>query len=159
MSRKENLVSVLKEALQKYKTEYINIRPFSLGYETTTKRENLEGKILSYQTNNNLELYIGKKLFHTFPLKKQGDKGFSFEYQDGKNMRLEQIYSEHSPEVFSKEDVKTTALRLVIDDLLLEIYFKGKIELERDIQENDEVEYWKIKNENPQKLDYDVHLS
>lgn len=134
----------LQYALDNYKALIFRVSPFSLGYKTKTVFKNLEGKTLTFQKNKEgFIFFINKKELIKFPLKKYNG-GFKLEYQDERGCRL--YYDYKNPNDIEMPIPAQSEFRHVIDDLLLEISFKGKILLEEDESpKNQKNQYWKLK--------------
>jgi hypothetical protein len=134
----------LQYALDNYKALKFKVSPFSLGHETKHLFKNLEGKTLTFQKNKGgLTFFINKKEIINLPFKKY-NHGFRLEYQDEKECRIYHNYNNpNDPEMPLPAQ---SAFRTILDDLLLEIYFKGKILLEEDeFPKNQSFQYWKLK--------------
>lgn len=127
----------LEMAIKNYPLHSILISPFSLGNRKEVLYKDLEKSILNFSVENELTLYVDNKEFFKFNLDK--NHCFKIEYQDKKKMRL--WIPNYHPDEPNLPTPIYSALRNVIDDLLLEIWFKGKIKIE---PETSNFQYWKI---------------
>jgi hypothetical protein len=134
----------LQYALDNYEVLMFRVRPFSLGYETKTVFEDLKGKTLNFKKDNRgLIFFTNERELITFPLKNYR-YGFKLEYQDERGFRIYPYYG-NNPNDLEMPLPKQSEFRHIIDDLLLEISFKGKILLEEDNDHYRSTQYWKLK--------------
>ena len=141
LMKKEKDFENLQLAIKNYKATCFHISPFSLGNKKTIITENLENKKLSFQKKEGLIFYIDNLEIIRFPLKNYFG-GFKLEYRDEKDMRIYPYYS--NPDDQNMPLPTTSVFRHVIDDLLLEIKFQGKIKLELEEIDRINQDYWKI---------------
>jgi hypothetical protein len=140
---KEKDFENLQYALENYNALMFKVSPFSLGYETKHLFMDLKEKTLTFQENREgLIFFTDKKELIKFPLKKYNG-GFKLEYQDERECRL--YYHYNSPNDIEMPLPAQSVFRNVIDDLLLEISFNGKILLEEDNSQFHKTQYWKLK--------------
>ena len=131
----------LNSAIEKYENLFFFARPaFTSGIEMSPIVENLDGKKLKFIFQNGLKFSSDKDLIF-LPLKDY-KFGFKVEYQSENESRMYPYYD--NPNNSTMPSVYFSCLRNVIDNILIEISFKGKIILERDISRRG-VDYWKIK--------------
>jgi hypothetical protein len=141
MNKKKDFEN-LRYALNNYEALMFRVRPFSLGYETKIVFENLKNKTLNFKKDNKgLTFFTNEKELINFPLKKY-QYGFKLEYQDKNEFRIYPYYN--NPDDPEMPLPVQSEFRHVIDDLLLEISFKGKILLEED-NDYSSIQYWKLK--------------
>ena len=138
MLNKKDDFQNLNLALNQYKIHSINISPFSLGNRTEHLHKKLQNKQFNFTKEKGLTFYIENKKWFNFPLKKNRG-GFKIEYQDEKHRRL--WIPDYNPNDPTLPKPTYSSLGKVVDDLLLEIYFKGKIKIE---PHNIFKKYWKI---------------
>lgn len=130
----------LKNAIKNYKAHSILISPFSMGDRTELIKVCLENKIFEFSIKNNLSFFANKKkIISLIPDKPR--RPFKIEYQD-KNFARLWINNYHPMDSHLPIPTYST-LRNVIDDLLIEIRFKGKIKIKYDHEEDGQT-YWKI---------------
>ena len=144
LMKKDKDFKNLRYALDNYNSLRFNLSPFSLGYKTKSFHENLEGKTLDFNVDNNsnnLKFYINKKETIGLSLG-EGDYGFKLEYQDSKGMRL--LPQVQFPNNLEKEP-DLSAFRGIIDDYLVEIEFKGKILLKPEKDYSEDRPFWTLK--------------
>lgn len=133
----------LQYALNNYNALMFKVSPFSLGYETKHVFKSLKEKNLTFQKNKKgLIFFMNKKELIKFPLKKY-NQGFKLEYQDERECRLYPHYV--NPNDIEMPLPAQSVFRNVIDNLLLEISFNGKILLEEDNSQFNKIQYWKLK--------------
>jgi len=143
LMRKEKDSKNLRKVIEKYTPLWFNARPFSLGNSKIVVSYDLQDKKFDFIFSNGLKFLSDKDLIF-LPLKNY-DCGFKMEYRDGggifnppEGRRINPNYLHPNDKQMPK--VYQSVLINVIDYLLIEISFKGKIELEFD-GEN----YWKVK--------------
>lgn len=147
----------LRMCLDNYHADYLYIRDCG-GYDLdgsfrikglTKVNEDLEGKTVDFKKDKS-GLYCtinSKEVFH-FPLKDydSGQKGFSLAYErindEGKMIHLSRGID---PDDKNLPDPKRSFLRHILDEHLVEIYFKGKINLKfHSWWIKPDFKYWKI---------------
>jgi len=137
-------ISELQHALSSYDPVRLILSSFSLGH-----RKNMEGKLLQKDELKSLELVVNKNWIFTvkgeeFTINPDKYHNFKLEYQDEHFRRLYRYMGGSHPDYFSDPNdsampqVNYSTFRCVVDDYLLEVFFKGKIPLEKDD------EFWKI---------------
>lgn len=141
LMKKERDFENLQRALDNYKAIRFHIRPFSLGHETLVINKNLENKILSFLNNEGLTFFVDNIEIIKLPLKNYSG-GFKLEYRDKKDMRIYPYYTD--PNDHNMPIPATSLFRHVLDDLLLEIDFEGKIRLELEEINKINQDYWKV---------------
>lgn len=141
--RKEKDFENLQLALKKYKATHFFVRPFSLGNKTTHISESLKNRELNFKTKKGLTFLIDKKEILELSLKDY-HKGFTIEYQNKNGMETwEKAYHPMDPGL---PIPKKSVLRTILDDLLIEIEFEGKIKLKEEGYYGTHItqDYWKI---------------
>jgi hypothetical protein len=141
LMKKERDLENLQTALNNYNATRFHISPFSLGHETLLINENLENKILSFKKEKGVTFFINNIEIIRFPLKNYSG-GFKLEYRDKRGMRIYPYYQ--NPNDPNMPTPATSVFRHVLDDLLLEIDFQGKIRLELEEINRINQDYWKI---------------
>ena len=124
----------LRFCLDNYSADFLYIRLVGSVGGTVTVSENLEGKVLDFRKNKSgLYLFVdSNEVFH-FPLLSY-QKGFSLAYEriepteDGVG-RMVILSIGVNPYDHSLPEPKRSFLRIVLDDHLMEIYFKGRVNL------------------------------
>jgi hypothetical protein len=141
--KKEKDFKNLQTAINNYTPSYFLARPFSLGNETKYILKNLKNKTFTFETKNGLSFLINKKEILSLPLKDY-HKGFSLEYHNSNGFQTWQEY--YHPMDPGLPMPKESMLRSVLDDLLIEISFTGKIKLKEDGYFGTHMteHYWKI---------------
>ncbi|MCR4327485.1 MAG: hypothetical protein NUV46_02800 [Nanoarchaeota archaeon] len=146
LMRKEKDFENLKNSIDLYDSLLFHVSPsgrFSKNKEIVIN-ESLEGKKLDFYFDNGIIFLSDKKIIY-LPLVSY-DSGFKMEYRTDKNMRI-YPYNLH-PNDPDMPEVKRSVLRNVIDGLLIEISFKGKIILEYDDHpknlKNLMTNFWKV---------------
>ncbi|PIN71031.1 hypothetical protein COV77_04100 [Candidatus Pacearchaeota archaeon CG11_big_fil_rev_8_21_14_0_20_30_13] len=139
LMRKERDSENLKNAIKNYEPLWFNVRPFSLGNAKTKVSEDLLGKKFNFLFLDGLKFSSDRDLI-CLPLKDY-KFGFKTEYQNKNGSRIYPYYDDPNDPLLL--EVSLTCLRNVIDDLLIEISFKGKIKLEMELYTNRR-KYWKI---------------
>lgn len=128
-------------ALDNYQATRFNISPFSLGHETLLINENLENRKLSFLKERELTFFVNNTEIIKFPLRKYSG-GFKLEYRDKRGMRIYPYYPD--PNDPNMPLLTTSVFRHVLDDLLLEIDFEGKIKLKLEEVNRINQDYWKV---------------
>ncbi len=139
--KKESDFKNLQMALDNYKATRFHISPFSLGHEKTLITESLENKNLSFVRERGVTFFINNIEIIKLPLKNYSG-GFKLEYRDEKDRRIYPYYTD--PNDSEMPSPASSLFRHVLDDLLLEIYFEGKIKLELEEINRINQDYWKI---------------
>jgi len=143
--RKEEDSKNLKRAIERYKPLTFYVRPFSLSNKKEKIKINQKLNEGFHFTLNDGLLFAGSTNILYLPLKDY-KYGFKLEYQNKNGARIfPHHFYPNDPEM---PKVNRSVLRNVIDDLLIEISFEGKIKLEFD----DDIKnfgnlitnYWKI---------------
>jgi aromatic ring-cleaving dioxygenase len=140
--KKDPKLKELVYALNNYDAKRIVISAFSLGRRTNMNAigGNIGGS-LELKISNNWEFYVNKK--ELIQINPHDDRGFKLEYQDDKYFRIFPYFDNpNDPKLDNL--VKYSTFRDVVDDYLIEIFFKGKIPLELDKKINS-TDFWKIK--------------
>ncbi len=127
----------LRLCLDNYQIDWLFIRLVGSSGGTVKINESLEGKTLNFcKDSSGLHLFIDSaELFH-FPLKNYNDKyskGFSLAYErfetiDGYE-RIVMLSSGIDPYDPKLPEPRRSFLRHVLDNHLMEIFFKGRINL------------------------------
>lgn len=139
LNKKKNFEN-LQNAINNYETHSILISPFSLGNRTELIFKNLEGKLFNFSVGKELSFFIDKEKIISLHLNGP-HRPFKIEYQ---NERFQRLWNEdYHPEDPNLPNPTYSTLRNVIDDLLIEIRFKGKIKLNLD-ETIGNTDYWKI---------------
>ena len=147
----------LRLCIEKYEAERLYIRDCG-GFEDgkyrvkgkTKVNENLEGRTLDFRKDDNglFMLVDSKEVFH-FPLQDY-DKGFSLAYERveetddgiGRMVVLSQGIDPYDPKL---PEPRMSSLRQLLDSHLMEIYFKGRIDIEfHSWWEEPHWKYWKV---------------
>jgi len=139
--RKEKDFKNLQKAIENYTPILFRLSPSHMGNKNLVIYEKLNKKKFNFLFKNDLRFFIDDKELICLPLEKYFG-GFKLEYQDKRYNRLYPYYN--SPNHVPKKDVFSSCFRHILDDLLIEISFKGKIKLEPDENFNG-IEYWKLK--------------
>lgn len=124
----------LRLCLDNYSADFLYIRLVGSMGGTVKINESLEGRALDFRKNK-ADLYLlidSREVFH-FPLKNY-QKGFSLAYERieptedgvGRMVMLSQGIDPYDP---SLPEPKRSCLRIVLDDHLMEIFFKGRVNL------------------------------
>jgi len=144
MMRQEKDFDHLEYALKNYELLGLFIRPCFTGDHTKNiinmKLKNEEFKFIK---ENNFTIYVKEKPIITFPLNRYLGN-FSVEHLDEKGIPS---WNDHfHPMDPGLPKVHSTLLRNDLDNLLIEIEFKGKIKLEQDGYYGTHInqQYWKI---------------
>ena len=133
----------LQYALDNYKALMFRVSPKAFSGEKKMVFEDLKGKALKFKKDNKgLTFFTNEKELIIFPLKNYRH-GFKLEYQDENWIRIYPYYND--PNYSEMSLPAQSVFRHVIDDLLLEISFKGKILLEKDTDFPHNFQYWKLK--------------
>ena len=137
--KKDDEAKELLYALQKYEPVRIVLSAFSLGKRKNEKAigKFLEGEKLEMKVEKDWKIYISGEEIVTIHLDPY--QTFKIEYQNDKMTRI-YPYFEDNPDDKNMPEPTYSVFRNVVDDYLLEIWFKGKIPLEKDGEE-----FWKIK--------------
>ncbi|MBI2591371.1 MAG: hypothetical protein HYW34_01700 [Candidatus Brennerbacteria bacterium] len=123
----------LRLCLDNYPVDSLYIRLVGSAGGTVKVNENLEGRILDFKKDESgLYLFIDLNEVFRFSLIKDYQKGFSLAYErifDDGTMYIprgisDNPYDENLPEP------RRSFLRHVLDDHLLEIFFKGRVNLQ-----------------------------
>ena len=124
----------LKFCLDNYTADFLYIRLAGSMGGTVKVNKNLKGRVLNFKKNESgLYLLIdSKEIFH-FPLKDY-QKGFSLAYERveptadgiGRMVMLSHGIDPYDP---SLPEPQRSFLRIVLDDHLMEIFFKGRVNL------------------------------
>ena len=149
--RKSKDSNNLKNTIKNHEPLWFNVRPFSMGKAKTVISDDLRGKKFNFLFSDGLKFSSDKELIY-LPLKDY-QHGFRMEYRDNKGifeppegMRIYPL--EFYPDDSSMPEVYQSVLRNIIDDLLIEISFKGKVRLEYDDKKEKYSElmtnYWKV---------------
>lgn len=139
--KKERDFENLNLAIENYKPIRFHISPFSLGNETLVINQNLNNKQLSFSVEKELTIFVDNNKIHTFSLKKYLG-GFKLEYRDEKGKRIYPYYQNPNDPYMPLPAI--SSFRHVLDDLLLEIDFEGKIKLELEEIDKSGQDYWKV---------------
>jgi len=139
--KKERDFENLQTALENYKATRFSISPFSLGHEKLLINEDLRNRKLSFVREKELTFFINNLEIISFPLRKYSG-GFKLEYRDEKGRRIYPYY--HHPDDLNMPLPAISSFRHVLDDLLLEIDFEGKIKLELEEINKINQDYWKL---------------
>lgn len=124
----------LRLCLNNYLTDFLYIRLIGSKGGTVKVNEDLDSKVLDFKKNS-LGLYLqidSKEVFH-FPLKDYS-KGFSLAYErvepteDGVG-RMVMLSTGIDPDDPNLPEPRRSFLRIVLDNHLMEIYFKGRVNL------------------------------
>ena len=137
----------LELCLNNYTADFLYIRLKGSSGGITKVNENLEGKTLDFKKDNS-GLYMlidSKEVFH-FPLNSY-QKGFSLAYErffkDGR-MYIPKGISDN-PDDDKLPEPKRSYLRNVIDSHLIEIFFKGKVNIKfHSWWKNPHWKYWTV---------------
>jgi len=136
----------LRTCIDNYESDQLFIRLVGSYGGTKKVNEMLEGKSLDFKKNKNgLYLLIDKKEVFHFPLK-DTHKGFSIAYErfhtDGSMHLPAGLTSPYDP-TFPKP--KRSYLRAVWDNHLMEIFFKGRIDIKfHSWMDKPHLKYWTI---------------
>lgn len=125
----------LRKCLDEYPLDSIFIRKIGSKGGEEKVRENLEGRSLDFKLGKSgLRFFIDDKKVFRFPMNSWGTRdniGFILEYErfypDGR-----QVFLSHGQEPYKIDlpEPKRSILRNCADDHYLEIYFKGRINLQ-----------------------------
>lgn len=147
LMRKENDFENLGKAIKSYEPLFFHASlKFSRSHKKDKIRinENLEGKDFSFYFDNGVVFSSDRKILY-LPLTEYHE-GFRLEYCDNYHRRIYPY--DFYPDDPKMPEVERSVFRNVIDDLLIEISFKGKIKLEYDdTQKNFKslvTNFWKI---------------
>ena len=139
----------LRYCLDNYELDSFLARlKFSSGGDVKIK-ENLEGRILDFSKNSfGLKFFIDSKEIINFPLKDY-DKGFALEYErfkgKGDSKKIVLLDQGIDPNDENLPEPSRSSFRNIFDSHLVEIYFKGKIELEPYFCKEHDFVKWNIK--------------
>lgn len=139
--KKESDFKNLKTALGNYTATSFHISSFSLGHETLLINKNLKNKMLSFKKENGLIFFVNDIEIIRLPLKNYFG-GFKLEYRDKEDRRIYPYYT--NPNDPDMPIPATSVFRHVLDDLLLEIDFEGKIRLELEEINKINQDYWRV---------------
>jgi len=151
LMRKEKDSKNLKNVIKNYEPLWFNVRPFSLGNAKTKVAEDLRGKKFNFLFLNGLKFSSDRDLIYLplndykygFKMEYRNEEGL-FEPPEGRRIYPFELY----PDDPSMPEVYQSVLRNVIDDLLIEISFKGKVKLEYDDKKEKYsklvINYWKV---------------
>ena len=139
--KKEDDFKNLGYALANYQVLRFNVSPFSLSNETTCLTKHLNEEILTFTKNKELRFFIDNNEIIKFPLEDYAT-GFKLEYRNENQKRIFPMTA--FPNRLSEEP-KRSVFRNVIDNLLIEIDFEGKILIEPyELDERNIPLYWKL---------------
>ena len=145
--RKELDFENLKTCLDNYSFDSIFIRLIGSSGGTVKFNEDLEGKKLNFKKNESgLHLFTNSKEIFHFSLKDY-HKGFALAYERiGEDGHVVLLGDGEDPYGLKLPKPKKSFLRTVLDDHLMEIYFKGRVDLEFESwrDESCNCKYWKV---------------
>lgn len=126
----------LRLCLDNYSADFLHIGPTCSSPNGPRVNENLEGRTLDFKKDESgLRLFIDSREVFYFPLEDY-QKGFSLEYEryesaeDGTSrMIIPSSGPENNPYDPSLPEPRRSILRIVLDGRLLEIFFKGKVNI------------------------------
>lgn len=138
----------LRYCLDNYDAKHIFIR--LVGSHGGTRKVNLdiEGKGLDFKKDSSGLVFMidGQEIFHS-PLNNLHDKGFSLAYErrssDGHILFTDFPFDPYDPNL---PEPKLSVLRAILDDHLMEITFKGRIDIEfHSWWIKPHIKYWKVR--------------
>ena len=140
----------LRLCLDNYQADFLYIRLVGSAGGTVKVNESLEDKTLDFKKNKSgLHMLINSKEVFHFPLKHY-DKGFSLAYEritpteDGIG-RMVCLSTGENPYDTNLPEPRRSFLRTVLDDHLMEIFFKGRINLKfHSWYEKPHWKYWTV---------------
>ncbi len=147
MLKKEKDWKHLQYALENYELKSLFIRAcMSAGFKIKNISLKLKNEDFKFEKKKDFKIFIREEPIITFPLKQYKD-GFRLEYLDKKGIRAwNENYSPLCPELLEPE---SSLLRNDLDDLLIEIGFKGKIRLEHEkILSLKDLNFWTLEGMN-----------
>ncbi len=128
----------LRFCLDHYRTDWLYIRLKGSSGGTVKVNENIEGRTLDFRKDSSgLHLLVDSEEVFCFPLKdyeSEFNKGFSLAYErieptkDGIG-KMVMLGTGIDPDDSKLPEPRRSFLRHVLDDHLLEIFFKGRIDL------------------------------
>jgi hypothetical protein len=127
-------VKNLRMCIDNYEADELYIRQIGSHGGKVQVNESLAGRELDFKKNSSgLHMIVDKKEVFNFPLKIY-DKGFSLAYErfikkEGEYPRMVILGEGIDPYDPKLPEPTRSFLRTVLDDYLMEIYFKGRIEL------------------------------